>query len=229
MRTGCAAAGQDERSGPCVMCAGADASVRSPLQRMLPPGRSRFIAQTPNLVAVPTFGCFVAGYVLIVPRAHVTSFGRLDEGALAEADELIEALAHRIWAVYSRPALGFEYGNNVPGGRRIEHAHWHLLPSGADLDGWLADCLTGLVIASLTDLPSRGDASYIAVRDQRGSLRVYPVPNQPRQRIRLRRLVAELDPRVDAAGWDWTGNICPDLIRRTVTDLAPASPEDGTR
>ena len=188
MRANHAATGQDERSGRCLLCAGADASVRSPLQRLLPPGRSRFIAQTEHLVAVPTFGCFVAGYLLILPRAHVTSFGRLDEEMLTEAGDLIAGLAGRISAVYSRPALGFEYGNNAVGGRRIEHAHWHLLPSDADLDGWLAGRLRGNTITSFTELPSRADASYIAVRGQRGSLSVYPVPNQPEQRIRLRRL-----------------------------------------
>ena len=212
---------------PCALCEGADTSAYSPLQRLLPPGRSRFIAHTPGLVAVPTFGCFTAGYILVVPRVHVTSFGRLNTATLVEADELIATLSARITRVYGMPALGFEYGNNVPGSRRIEHAHWHLLPSSADLDGWLAARLRGQVVTSFTELPHRQDASYIAIRDQRGRLSTYPVPNSPEQRIRLRRLVAELDPRVDAGGWDWAARNYPDLIRRTVADLgkAPAAGE----
>jgi hypothetical protein len=98
-----------------------------------------------------------------------------------------------------------------------------LLPSSADLDGWLAGRFRGQVITSLTELPHRQDASYIAIRDQRGQLHAYPVPNSPEQRIRLRRLVAKLDPRVDAEGWDWAARNYPELIRRTVADLAPAS------
>jgi diadenosine tetraphosphate (Ap4A) HIT family hydrolase len=160
----------------CVMCTGADASVRSPLQQLLPQGQSRFIAETPRLVAVPTFGCFVAGYVLIVPRAHVLSFGRLAPQTLAEAGELISSLAGRIEKAYRSPVLGFEYGNNQPGSRRIEHAHWHLLPSAADLSGWLDARFAGRRVESLAELPSRTDHSYIAVRSQCAQLSVYPVP-----------------------------------------------------
>jgi diadenosine tetraphosphate (Ap4A) HIT family hydrolase len=135
------------------MCTGADASVRSPLQRLLPTGRSRFIAETPRLIAVPTFGCFVAGYLLIVPRIHTLSFGQLDAETLTEADELIRSLTGRIEAAYGLPVLGFEYGNNQPGGRRIEHAHWHLLPSTAELHGWLDSRLPGRRIESLAGPP----------------------------------------------------------------------------
>jgi diadenosine tetraphosphate (Ap4A) HIT family hydrolase len=212
---------------PCALCEGADTNSSSPLQRLLAPGVSRFIALTPRLVAVPTFGCFTAGYVLILPRTHVTSFGLLDAATLAEADELIASLTTRMTRVYGRRALGFEYGNNVPGGRRVEHAHWHLLPSGADLNGWLGCHLSGRPISSFTELPGSPDASYIAVRAQSGGLSVYPVPNTPRQRIRLRRLVAQLDPQVDAEGWDWAARNHPELIRRTVADLGPAPAVEG--
>lgn len=203
----------------CALCAGADASIRSRLQYLLPPGRSRFIARTPRLAAVPTFGCFTAGYLLIVPRTHTRSFGRLDEATLAEADGLITEMAARIQEVYGRPVLGFEYGNNQPGGRRIEHAHWHLLPSDARLREWLDIRLSGRRIMSTAELPRAADRSYIAVRDQRGDLSVYPVPNRPKQRIRLRRLVAHLDPRIDSPGWDWARRNYPELIRQTIEDL----------
>jgi len=209
-------------TSPCPMCAGADAAIDSPLQRLLPPGASRFIAQTPRFVAVPTFGCFVPGYLLIVPRPHVLSFGQLGPGLRREADMLATRLSERIATVYGMPALGFEYGNNVPGGRRIEHAHWHLLPSRADLAGWLGQRLCGHKVAGLAGLPGDPAASYIAVRTQDKAVTVYPVPSQQRQRIRLRRVVAGLDPRVNSDDWDFEQARFPDLIRQTVRDLAPA-------
>jgi len=205
------------------MCQGADPRVITPLQCLLPEGVSRFIARTPRFVAVPTFGCFVPGYVLVVPRVHVLSFGLLSHHALAEAGELVQGLCEGISAVYQMPVLGFEYGNNLPGGRRVEHAHWHLLPSTADLAGWLDARLAGHAVAGLAGLPAGTEASYIAVRDQSGRMTVYPVPNETSQRIRLRRAVAELDPRVDPGDWDFEGARFPDLIRRTVRDLAAAS------
>jgi diadenosine tetraphosphate (Ap4A) HIT family hydrolase len=207
----------------CALCAGADPSVHSPMSELLEPGQSRFIATTPNFVAVPTYGCFVAGYLLIVPRTHVLSFGGLGAGALAEAQGLVDSLADRLRAVYGMPVLGFEYGINDTGVRRIEHAHWHLLPSAADLGGWLADRLAGQPITSLTELPS-GAGSYIAVRDQDAVLTVYDVGAavEAHQRIRLRRTVAALDPGVDDAAWDWADHRYVELIRTTVTGLAAA-------
>jgi hypothetical protein len=40
------------------------------------------------------------------------------------------------------------------------------------------------------------------------------------RRIRLRRTVAALDPRVDEDAWDWADQRCVELIRATVADLA---------
>jgi len=208
---------------PCPLCAGADATFDSPLQRLLRPGTSRFIAQTPCFVVVPTFGCFVPGYLLVIPRAHVLYMGQLSTDALREADTLVTRLSNRLTAAYGMPVLGFEYGNNVPGGRRVEHVHWHLLPSSADLAGWLDERLHGRVVAGLPGLPRDPGGSYIATRTQDGTTIVCPVPSQPRQRIRLRRVVAGLDPRVASAEWDFEQSRFPDLIRQTVHDLAPTA------
>jgi hypothetical protein len=190
--------------GACVMCT--DATPR--------------VAGTPGLEAMPTLGCFVPGYLLVVPRAHVLSFGQLDATTLAEADYFIAALSVRLAAVYDMPVLAFEYGLATPGMRRIEHAHWHLLPTAVDLTGWLASRLSERVVGSLADLPE-GD-SYIAARGQDGILRVYglgPNASQIRHRIRLRRVLAALDPRVPDDAWDWASHGHRDLMRQTVTDL----------
>jgi diadenosine tetraphosphate (Ap4A) HIT family hydrolase len=211
------------------MCAGADPSAHTALQRLLPPGQTRFVAQTGAFAAFPTFGCFTPGYVLVVPRVHVLSFGQLGPDVLAEGDEVVAELAERISRAYSMPVLGFEYGNNLPGGRRIAHAHWHLLPSDADLAGWLHARMSGNRIESLASLPSSAERSYIAVRGQDGSLWSFPVPSQVPQVVRLRRLVAELDPRVVSHDWDWASHNYDALIRQTVADLSQTPAAGGTR
>jgi diadenosine tetraphosphate (Ap4A) HIT family hydrolase len=189
----------------------------------------RRVAETPGLIAMPTLGCFVPGYLLIVPRRHVPSFGRLDQATLTEAAGLIDALAARLSAVYGMPVLGFEYGLNAVGARRVEHAHWHLLPSTAALGAWLDARQAGKPIASLAELPTTG--SYIAVRGQDAALTVYPVdgPMDEGRRLRLRRLVAELDPRVDPGTWDWASHGYLDLIRQTIADLAPVTGDSQIR
>lgn len=220
---------QDMQAGParkrssCALCVGADASQCTPLDGLLSPGQSRFVAAGENVVAVPTYGCFVPGYLLLVPRAHVLSFGQLQTNVLEETQSLVEALAARLQAVYGLPVLAFEYGLAATGVRRIEHAHWHLLPSIANLAGWLDKRLNGAEIATLADLPS--DRSYIAIRTQQAGVRVYDVGRDADQarlahrRIRLRRAVAALDPRVHDGAWDWAENRCAELIAATVTDL----------
>jgi hypothetical protein len=187
----------------CVMCT--DATPR--------------VAATPGLEAMPTVGCFVPGYLLIVPRAHARSYGQLDAATLDEAEGLIAALSARLAAVYDMPVLGFEYGINMPGERRIEHAHWHLLPSPAPLREWLDRRLPGHRVGALSDLPRDLGTSYIAVRDQLGDLTVYLAPQLGKQRIRLRQVVAELDPQVEATTWDWASHGYPELARQTIADL----------
>lgn len=215
--------GQFDGTSRRVPCAGADPSQITPLARLLPPGYSRLIAITSRFAALPTYGCFVPGYLLIVPRAHVLPFGQLDVSAPAEAQSLIEQLTDRLRAMYDLPILGFEYGSASTGIRRIEHAHRHLLPSPADLVGWLNERLTGQAIGSLADLPS--DASYIAVRDQDGVLHAHEAGRsaaeaaQTHQQMRLRRTVAALDPRVNDDAWDWAEHRHLPLIWSTVTDL----------
>jgi hypothetical protein len=85
------------------------------MSELLEPGQSRFITTTPNFVAVPTYGCFVAGYLLITPPAHVLSFGGLGAGALAEAQGLVDSLADRLRAVYRMPVLGSSTASTPPG------------------------------------------------------------------------------------------------------------------
>jgi diadenosine tetraphosphate (Ap4A) HIT family hydrolase len=213
-------------AGSCDLCAGADPGRVTALDGLVPRGRSRFVAATANLVVTPTFGCFVPGYLLIFPRAHVLSFGQLAGPVLAEAEHLIGELAARLDTVYGLPVLGFEYGLAAAGVRRVEHAHWHLLPSVAGLAGWLDERLPGRRCGSLAGLPRGG--SYIAVRTQGGHLRVYDAGHDAgaaravHQRVRLRRAVAALDPRVDGACWDWAEHRYADVIAQTAAEIAPA-------
>lgn len=208
----------------CVMCAGADPAQRTPLDELVPAGRCRFVALTDDFAVVPTFGCFLAGYLVVLPRAHVLSFGELGPDQLAQAHELVDRLAGRLRDVYCGPVLGFEYGLNAPGVRRVEHAHWHLLPTAADLAGWLDVRLAGQPMRHLTDLP--GDRSYIAVRTQDGALLRYDAGHNIEQarrihsRLRLRRAVAALDPCVPNDAWDFAGHRFDEQVTATLAALA---------
>jgi diadenosine tetraphosphate (Ap4A) HIT family hydrolase len=204
----------------CDLCAVLDpTTLDGPLDQHLAPGQQRCLAGNEHASAIPTIGAFLAGYLLIVPRQHVLSLGQLNAHQLRGVEQLAEQMADRIATVYGMSVLGFEYGLNLPGARRIDHGHLHLLPTRADLKGWLSSRLDGLDIRSMTELPSTPHHSYIIVRAFPGPLTVFPVANDASPRIRLREVVAALDERLETAAWDWQEFPCGQLIRQTVDDL----------
>jgi diadenosine tetraphosphate (Ap4A) HIT family hydrolase len=204
----------------CDLCTVLDPQVQDgPLDRHLAPGQQRRLAANDHAIAVPTIGALVAGYVLVIPARHVLSLGQLNPEQLHGVERLAQHMADRITAIYGMSVLGFEYGLNQPEARRIDHGHLHLLPSTADLRGWLASRLDGYDIASMTELPATAQHSYITVRTYPGPLTVFPVPNDASPRIRLREVVAALDERLDTRAWDWQEFPCGQLIRQTVDDL----------
>ncbi|MFD9773404.1 HIT family protein [[Kitasatospora] papulosa] len=209
----------------CDLCEAIDPSVGDcTLQRHLHPGQQRVLASNEHAAAVPTIGAFAPGYLLVVPATHVLSLGQLSNDELEGVDDLVLELADQLHQVYRQPILSFEYGLNLPAARRIGHGHLHMLPSTADLGEWIAQRVPGYEIASYTQVPRSADTSYITVRDQTGTLTCYPVPNDASPRIRLRELVARLDPRIEDTAWDWEAHPFPELMRATVDDLTTIEP-----
>ncbi|RKN50434.1 hypothetical protein [Micromonospora endolithica] len=207
---------------PCDLCAAIDSTgCGGTLSQHLFPGQQHVVARTATAAAVPTIGAFVPGYLLVVPTTHTTSIGRLAQNERRGVHELTELLADRLADLYGMPVLGFEYGLNVPGARRIEHGHLHLLPTtaGAPLRQFLRWHLPLIEVASMEHLPTDSDRSYISVYEPCRPLTIYPVANEASPRIRLREIVAQFDPRVSPRAWDWERNPFPKLIRATINDL----------
>ena len=78
----------------------------------------------------------------------------------------------------------------------------------------------------MRQLPSAVDRSYISVWEPGKPVSVFPVANTAAPRIRLREVIAQLDPRVLGRHWDWQVDPCADLMQATVDALMPgAGPE----
>jgi diadenosine tetraphosphate (Ap4A) HIT family hydrolase len=212
----------------CDLCQAVNPAVgQCALQDHLHVDQHRIVATSRHAAAVPTIGAFVPGYLLVVPTRHVLSLGQLTDDELCAVEEFARQMADRLHHVYRQPVLVFEYGLNVLDGRRVGHGHLHMLPTTARLPEWLSTRLPGHEIDSFTRLPRTGHTSYIAVQDWTGTLMCYPVPNDASPRIRLREVVARLDPRVADEAWDWQAHPFPELMRATVDDLvAPATTRD---
>lgn len=210
---------------PCDLCAAIDPTgPGGPLRQHLRPDQPARVGHNAHAAAVPTIGAFLPGYLLIVPVQHTTSLGLLPEGDLDGVQQLAEQMADRLQQVYGGSVLGFEYGLNLPGGRRIEHGHLHLLPTavGGALRHYLSSELLTVTAGSLRELPSSPDRSYICVWEPHQPVSIYPVANHASPRIRLREVVAQLDPRVPGHAWDWKTYPCSDLMRATVEALVPS-------
>ncbi len=213
---------------PCDLCAAIDPTGSGgALSQHLRQGQPRVVSRTDTAAAIPTIGAFVPGYLLVVPATHTTSIGRLTRAERCDVQELADLLAARLADVYGMPVLGFEYGLNAPGARRIEHGHLHLLPTpaGAPLRQFLRWHLPLIEVDSMEHLPTGTDHSYISVFEPGRPLAIYPVANDASPRIRLREIVAQFDPRVSPHGWDWERNPCPELIQTTIDDLADTYPD----
>jgi diadenosine tetraphosphate (Ap4A) HIT family hydrolase len=224
-------ADQTPHPAACDLCAAIDPDDRSgPLRRHLRPEQPSAIARCGHAAAVPTIGAFVPGYLLIVPNRHATSLGQLPRPERAAVHAFADQIADRLSHVYRQPVLGFEYGLNMPGGRRIEHGHLHLLPSaiGAALRQYLRFRLPLIEVESLEHLPDDPGRSYISVWEPGRPVSIYPVANHAHPRIRLREIVAALEPRVQRA-WDWQADPCTDLIQATVDDITAATPNPAAR
>lgn len=204
----------------CDLCQAIDPTVtQCSLQSHLRVRQQRIVAAAEHASAVPTIGAFVPGYLLVVPTTHVLSLGLLVDTELRAVEKLTDQLTDELQRLYEQPVLAFEYGLNVPDGRRVCHGHLHLVPTQARLTDWLGKQLAGYSISAFTQLPRTRETSYIVVRERERTTTCFPVPNDAFPRIRLREEVARLDPRVRDQAWDWQTSAFPELMRATVDDL----------
>lgn len=97
--------------------------------RWSPRAGSRIIWRDESWVTLPTLGCFVPGYVLLLPVEHYLSFGSLPPEDRSAAAEVAERLRITIAAEYG-PVIIAEHGATQcdVGSQCCDHAHLHLIP-----------------------------------------------------------------------------------------------------
>lgn len=90
--------------------------------------------ESAELYLTPGPGTIMPGYLILATKRHLTNFAHLSDRVLAEAWDVVEAVARLGGANGLDPYLLFEHGSgdeHARGASCIEHAHMHLAPSPA--------------------------------------------------------------------------------------------------
>ena len=89
-----------------------------------------------NLKVLPSLGALVEGWLLLVPKQHVISFGGLDTIFREEVSYVKNQMLDISEQRYGMRPVVFEHGPHMTGhttGCSVDHAHLHIVPIGFDL------------------------------------------------------------------------------------------------
>ena len=92
--------------------------------------REKLILETEDYLWFPTLGQIVEGYTLLVPKAHVTCLGCLDEEKMGSFTEQLLLARETTEKEYVEPTVTFEHGGV---GQTVTHAHLHIVPTNVSL------------------------------------------------------------------------------------------------
>jgi len=92
--------------------------------------------ETENFVVIPSLGSIVEGWLLIVPKKEIISYGYLQSTALySELDSLIDHVGQAVKKLYGSFVI-FENGTRCQGesvGCGVDYAHIHIVPTEHNL------------------------------------------------------------------------------------------------
>src|SRR6266508_1976380 len=187
-----------------------------------PGGGGRIITRDGDWVLLPTLGCFVAGYCLLMPIDHLQAAADLPAQELHALEARIERIRHQI-AGECGATIVAEHGPGACdlGASCCTHAHLHLIPIGA------ADAVTDAyqhtggapqVLDGLADLRDLAGSPYLYLSPQPGVHLAWPAAGFPRQFVR--RVCAGILGMPDR--YDWRDHPFEPTMLATLTRLRTA-------
>jgi len=181
--------------------------------------QGQHFAETDALIALPTLGCFVVGYSLIVPKEHLTSFAAQSPEQLRATEAFLESIRAKSEELFG-PTIVAEHGTGAPEeptAACCDHAHLHIVPTrqfDQVLDYYQRTGGPGVAIDDLTALSAYEGNSYLTLSRSAGDWRVWPGASRfPRQCIR--RAIANAEGNGEL--FDWRGYPHHDNMAITAT------------
>lgn len=183
-------------------------------------GEERLITEDNNHYVVATLGQIKPGYVLIIPKQHISCIGAMGENEISDIETLMLTTKDAIEIEYGIRPIVFEHGIV---GQTIQHAHLHLLPAKIRLCGRIYRDFPSSQVCFLDSLKLlkwtydvMGGKKYLFWSTPEGLLKAIIDPPAPLQYLRL--IAAELtghpeygnwrnmDPEIDKQRWQETVN-----------------------
>ena len=91
------------------------------------------VYESNNFYVVPGTGAFFEGYLMIVPKDHITSFALLSEEKRDEFLQVLNDIRLILQGIYKKKVFAFECSSGKTGAGKhktsIVHAHFHLAPT----------------------------------------------------------------------------------------------------
>ncbi len=99
--------------------------------------KSRVLFESENFMVIPSVGCFVEGYLLVITKEHHISGISLNEERVAELEYIVNIIKHVIKNIYNKSVVLFEHGgSDLKNGsaKSITHFHLHVVPVDREID-----------------------------------------------------------------------------------------------
>lgn len=139
---------------------------------------NRIMWENEDFVSLPTKGCFVPGYCLLLPRNHRRSFADLPPADLRHCWQIMETMRELITTTFG-PTIVAEHGPGAIGSRScacMDHAHLHFVPVDPLAVSKLYREIAGepQILRGPEDLASWSGSSYVALSPMTSVYWIWP-------------------------------------------------------
>lgn len=206
----------------CVFCQEFTGDRSTYFYEVMGNKQSRILYEDDSFIILPTVGSFIEGYLLIATREHKLCMGELPIDKLNRLDKLIDIMRNMLRDIYQKDCIVFEHGSiaeNKKNGTSVEHAHVHILPTGADLEQKLNNHSL-YPLSSILALKQcfENQKPYLYYQNTSGKQYIIESSNTPSQF--LRKVSAEVLGKIDES-WNWRIEPGRDNISRTMDRITP--------
>ncbi len=191
-------------------------------------GVDRVIWEDDRFLILPTIGCFIDGYVMIMPKRHTFSMAQLDKDELVELGKLTSQLYYKLKRKYGELMIA-EHGAvncDIRGAQCCDHAHLHFIPTVTQERLELASLQysevsqycgnTPELVSNMSELGKYNECAYILYAVQPGYYNVWrSSAGFERQFCRRAGALANGVPDI----WNWRQHFGEENMRRTIEAL----------